>query len=221
MTRIGQHSAFVLALAATTLVAAPRPAMAQQFEGVITARMHGDNTTATYSIKGDKLRLDMAMDGATRASSIIDRGARKMILLMHEQQMYMERDFDTTTVGGGVPQAGAADFTWTGTHQTIAGMSCDDGVFTARDGSRTNMCIARGISFFGGPGMRRGPARDSWQSHVQGGFPLKVQRAGDDMPVMEVTSIDRRSLADALFAPPAGWRRMTMPMGGPPPQPGR
>lgn len=192
-----------------------RDALAQQFEGVITAKMHGDATIA-YSIKGDKLRADMTTQGDMRMATVVDRGARKMYMLMPAQQMYMERDFDTTMAAGARQQA-SADFSWTGTHQTIAGLTCDDATLKTNDGTQLNMCIAKGIAFAAaGPGLGRGVPRDSWQSHVQGGFPLKVQRAGDATPLMEVTNVDRKALADELFVPPTGWRKMTMPMGAPP-----
>ena len=53
------------------------------------------------------------------------------------------------------------------------------------------------------------------QQRVQGGFPLTVQRAGDKEPMFEVTSVEKKKLSDDLFTPPAGWQKMSMPMGMP------
>lgn len=198
-------------LAAVAVVAVAPVARAQQFEGVITATMLDQNATVTYAVKGDKLRTEMAMGPEMRTATIIDRAARKMYLLLPMQQAYMERDLDTTLTGERGQAHSDADFSWTGTHQTIAGIPCDDAVLKERDGAQLNMCIAKGITFVGGGGMAaRGTPRNNWQSRIQGGFPMRVQRAGDPKPLMEVTSVERKSLSDDLFVPPAGWRKMSM-----------
>ncbi|HVX38571.1 MAG TPA: DUF4412 domain-containing protein [Gemmatimonadaceae bacterium] len=199
------------ALTAFAIALLAQPARAQQFEGVIIANMSDQNATVTYSIKGEKLRTEMAMGAEMRAATIIDRAARKMILLLPGQQAYMERALDTGVVGGRGQAHTDADFSWTGTHQTIAGVPCDDAVLQERDGMRLNMCIARGITFAAGGGMMgRGVPRNNWQSRIQGGFPMRVQREGEAKPLMEVMSVERKALPDDLFTPPAGWTKMSM-----------
>ena len=208
--------ALVQASFALALFSVAHPARAQQFEGVITANMLDQNATVTYSIKGAKLRTEMSMGPEMRAASIIDRAAAKMYLLLPMQQAYMERDLDTTLTSGRGQVHSDADFSWTGTHQTIAGIPCDDAVLKERDGMQLNMCLAKGIMFVAGTGMgARGTPRNNWQSRIQGGFPMRVQRVGEPKPLMEVTSVERRSLPDDLFGPPPSWRRMSMPMGRP------
>ena len=189
-------------------------ARAQRFEGVITAKILDQDAVVTYSIKGAKLRTEMSMGPEMRAASIIDRAAGKTYLLLPMQQAYIERDLDTSRADERSRAESEAGFAWTGTHQTIAGVPCDDAVIT--DGTQLNMCIARGIMFVAGTGTgARGAPQSSWQSRIQGGFPMRVQRAGEPTPLMEVTSVERKSLPDELFAPPPSWRKMSMPMGHP------
>jgi hypothetical protein len=222
------RSRFRPALLAGALSLVAHSASAQQFEGVIVAKMKGDGAAAavTYSIKGEKIRMDMGSESGIQAATIVDRAAKKMYLLMPQQQMYMERalDVDAAAVAA-EPRSRTAHFSWTGTSQTIAGMHCDDAVLKDEDGTQLNFCIAKGLAFFGGNtgpmGVMggtagRGASRGTWQSQVQGGFPLRVQRVGDAEPLLEVTSVQKRALSDDLFTAPPGWRKIAMPTVGRP-----
>ena len=112
------------------------------------------------------------------------------------------------------------------------------GTSVAREGSGGHLrfvidaCMAKGLGNFapmGGPGMgggRRGGSAggpggggppggnpNGWARDMEKGmFPLKATRNGETL--IEVLSIDKKSLDATLFAPPAGYTEMGGGMGG-------
>lgn len=213
------------ALAAASLIVLAIPVSAQQpFEGVLTIRLTSPSGTqnATYSLKGERMRMDMAVREGMQLSMIVDRRANKAYLLMAQQRMYVEHDFDESELLSAA-QGRKGEFTWTGKKEKVAGLECEHALVTDETGSRYDVCIARGTGFFarqqGAPiGHRGGEGASGWERHVEDGFPLKVQKAGDRTTVFEVTRIERKSLSGALFTPPSGWQKMRMPvMPGPRP----
>ena len=208
------------ALVVGALAALALPAPAQQpFEGVITVRMSSEAGTqsSTFSVKGEKLRMDLSAGGGDVAI-VMDRAAQKTYILMPSRQMYMEQNTPELAAPPAAQQQGPeAQVTWTGRKETIAGYECEHATVKGDDGSEFDACVAKGLAFFAqpqGPGARRGGGA-SWQRHIAGGFPLKVQKAGDAKAVFEVTKIEPRKLNDDLFTPSPGWQRMTMPGGRP------
>ena len=61
-------------------------------------------------------------------------------------------------------------------------------------------------------GGRGGAAQPAWQRSLaaDGGFPLKVTNH-DGVVQLEVTKIEQKKLADALFTVPANYSKMDMP----------
>lgn len=189
-----------------------RASAQKPFEGVIEARINTPmgSATASYSIKGQKIRMDMSMAAGLATAMVFDRDAHVMYVLIPSRRSYIEREIpDTVPVTASKPSGHA--LVWTGKRETIAGLSCDDATVTEDDGAKIDMCIAKGVTYFERPGMaHRAPG--SWQEQVEGGFPLKVQREDEATPAFEATKVERKTLADDVFAPPAGWRRMSTPM---------
>ena len=192
------------------------------FEGVLTIRMASPAGAqdATYSLKGDRMRMDMSLPDGMGMSMLIDRSARKAYVLLPQQRMYMEQDFEEPALPQGGDK-GRSSFTWTGKTETVAGLRCEHGIAKDDDGSQYDVCVARGTGFFGGQsggpmsGHGTGPS-GGWQRYVADGFPLKVQKVGDPTTVFEVTRVERKSLSNELFTPPAGWQKMQMPRMGRP-----
>lgn len=214
------HMSARVLLVIGAIVGATGSALGQKpFEGTIDATMHTQmgELNATYFLKDARMRTDMSMGTGIRTSMIVDPAAHRMYMLMPTRQMYMEREMPDSLLQSAGQQAANNKVTWTGRTETIAGVSCEHATATANDGSQLDMCIAKGIDFGGRAMMmgRRGAAGDSWQQHVEGGFPLRVQRVGDSTPLFEVTKVERKAVGDDLFTPPAGWQKMTMPMMGP------
>lgn len=217
MTTSVRRAALVLG---ALIVAAPVARTQQPFEGVIAVQFtspDGQLLPMTYMIKGNKFRMDMTL-GPMTITSVFDPAAKKVYVLMPAQQMYMETTTDSALAAAatGAAQSRKPEVTWTGQKETIAGTECEHATVTGAEpsgGATTfDMCVARGITFV--PPMQGGMAGAGadWQRAIEGGFPLKLQRAGDLRPMLLVTSIDRRPLGDDVFAgPPAGWQKMPMP----------
>ncbi len=57
----------------------------------------------------------------------------------------------------------------------------------------------------------------AWQKLGRDAFPLKVQRAGDNI-AFEVTKVERKSLDASLFSVPDGFQKFDMGRMGRPPE---
>jgi hypothetical protein len=203
------RTALLLCFSATTLAAQ------STFEGSISMTLTADDGKSTdvgYMVKDGKIRMEMAGGrGGQTMTMIFDMAAKKMLMIMTAQKMYMEQD-----VGGAVSSAAEkakpAKFVATGKTETVAGYKCAHYAVTDEDGSTSDVCVAKGLGAFRMPssGGRGGPPKDpSWNAALgEGGFPLKVQKG--DKVVLEVKTIDKKPLDAALFAAPEGFRKMDM-----------
>jgi len=212
------------ALAATAAVASPVVAQGT-FEGVITFQVSagpGGRRTMQYSIKGDKVRMDVSAEGM-EMFTLYDGATKTVDMVIPRRQMYMERSVANLQMAD--TSAGQTKVDWTGKKESIAGHECEHANITGADGTVTDVCLAKDLGPFvplqggmGGPGGRRGGMRGgmggggtggSWQGHLGQAFPLKVTRNGQ--VEMVVTKVDEKSLDDALFTVPAGYSKMGMP----------
>jgi hypothetical protein len=209
--------ALSLAAAVCTLVTAPVGAMAQgSFEGVITLQvtrgMNGPQTV-TYSMKGDKARMDISAGGMDMFT-IINSTAKTAAMVIPMRQMYMEQSIEQSRRLADSSIANAK-IDWTGKKETIAGYECEHANVTDDQGKTDDLCLAKGLGTFmavgGGMGRGRGMG-SSWVGHLGQVFPLKVVE--DGQVEMQVTKIEKQSLDDSLFVVPAGYQKMEMPMGG-------
>ena len=193
---------YVLA-AALALSASVVRAQSSPFEGVITYRIpNGDDESATmrYSVKGSKVRIDMVGSGS--ASVIYDLQTGSVVALNHDLQAYMAIDptgVNPARLGGGMgPIAGmlsgmtstgsGQEPQRTGTHETIAGVECDDYALHT-DTIAVDVCNA--------PGMKS--------------FPLVIRTSVSGAPGFEAkaTSVVRTVLSPSLFTIPSGYQSLT------------
>lgn len=205
----------------------PAALVAAPFEGKVNFKMSTDGKAQDmlYSIKGDKIRIDMpgmqAMGGA-----ILDMGKKEMTMIMPEQQMYM-----TTSMSEGkeAPTKQADDVKVEKTSETekILGYLATKYLATSKD-STTEMWLAEGLGVFasmpnqgggGGGGLfgrkKAAPSSQAWESALAGKelFPLRVvskDKKGKESFRMEATAVDKTSLPDSSFAPPAGYQKFDM-----------
>ncbi len=209
--------AFRLTVAISTLAMVPISAGAQgTFEGVITLQVTrgGDGPqTVPYSVKGDKARMDVTEQGMTMFV-VLNSVTKIADMVMPMQQMYMEQSIERSRAVADSSIANAK-IDWTGQKETIAGYQCEHANVTDDQGKTDDVCLAKGLGTFmafgAGMGRRRG-AGASWAGHLGQLFPLKVVEDGEVQ--MVVTKIEKKSLDDTLFAIPAGYQKMDMPMGG-------
>jgi hypothetical protein len=210
--------------------------LAQSFAGTFEGKVslavtesRGNTMTMDYSLKGDKIRMDIDSKGKP-AAMIMDIPKQEMTMLMPEQGMYMVMPMKKT-MDQAMEKAGAntADVEVTGKTETILGYKCSQIIVTDK-GTVTELWVAEGLGSFmgmgpggGGGGMfgRGKPANaPKWEEILKskGGFPLRVvsrDANGKQSMKMEATKIEPGSLPDSLFAPPAGYQKFSMPdMGG-------
>jgi hypothetical protein len=219
--------------AATASPGAAGGSFASGFEGAIT--MHVTTSRGaedlTFFTKAGKLRVDTPAHNNEMAHVVFDPSTNKTLVIMDNQKMYME--MDRPPVGGippGMPGGGPGaaatphappQITKTGKHETIAGMDCEDWTSKDASGKVGAICAAKGIAFFDfaamAPGRSEGAA---WidQLRSEQYFPLRAvdtDASGKEVSRMEATKIERKSLDDSLFVPPAGYHPMVIPqMGG-------
>ena len=215
---------------ATLLLAVPvvfvAPLRAQKtFEGAVSLNVTGENgktVAMNYLLKDGKMRMDQGADGR-QIGIIMDGPAKKMLIIMTAQHMYMEREMPTPaelkSTGESIKRPVV---TKTGRTEIIAGYKCEHLTITGDDGT-TDACVTSELdaSFmsFGGNPMAPSKPETGWSSSLErASFPLKAQKG--DRVIMEVTKIERKSLDASLFVAPEGFQKMGMP-GGMPGMPGR
>jgi len=243
-----------VALGALLVIGYGRPGTAASgFEGVIKYRLTGQDATfdLVYYLKGAKSRWEVTSLQSKKPPSpdeermmrgtymIVDADAGTLTTVMPAQKMYMVMNF--REMAKSLPKGETSSETFpkivkTGKRETVAGYPCEHWLF-GEGADRVDMCLAKGLGFFGMTGRVLGrfkatlPSFDRAKLEAQlaahpelkelvenGAFPLKVEAR--DLQ-MVVTQIERKSLSDDLFRPPAGyqamdWEKMMAPMRKPP-----
>lgn len=220
-------------LAVGALLAAAQSYAADTFEGRISLAITADRgrtSNVDYSIKGQKLRMEMSAEGEMMIQ-IIDKTKMEMLMLMPDQQMYMVMPMQKA-VEQVVEQSGAntADIEVTGKTETILGYKCSQ-VLVKDKGTVTEAWMAEGLGAFmglggggsmGGGGMFGGgkaAKASKWEGALKGkgGFPLRVitrDAKGKESFKMEATKIQPGALPDSQFSAPAGYQKFNMPSMG-------
>lgn len=214
-------------LAVGTLLTASASFAADAFQGKVSLAItaaKGKAQTLNYSIKDQKLRMDMDAEGHSVAT-IMDMSKLEMLMLMAEQKMYMVMPIKKPVEQAMAKQGeSTAEVEVTGKTETILGYKCSQ-ILVKDKGTVTEMWVAEGLGVFmgmgsggGGPfGGRKGGANAAkWEEALKGkgGFPLRVistDPKGKESFRMEATKIEPGTLPDSLFAPPAGYQKFQMP----------
>jgi Domain of unknown function (DUF4412) len=186
------------------------------FEGVVTFQSTNKDSF-TYFAKGNKVRIEPNDAKHSGAALLIDGSGKSFTMVMPEQKVYMTvpmNQGDThvaDTVRGKVTKVGS---------ETVAGVPCDDYQGTDAKGQKQDtFCVAHGMgNFVWGPQgnnvlARMAPHISGLSDAISGGaFPLKVVNK-EGQTTFIATKIEKKSLDDALFSPPAGYTQMNMPAG--------
>ena len=199
---------------------APGALMAQGFEGRITAEMSGMGASGTPVViltKAGKSRMEMNAGGMDMYM-LMDGAAGTMLSVIPAQRMYMKMDMNAAAQSMGGRQA--PQITRTGTHETIAGHDCEHVLMVTQRG-QMDMCVAKGLGFFTGPGggpMSRGPSMAMgygalMREFKDGFFPLKIEtiEGTKRTPFLLVKTIEPQPVDAALFVVPEGFQEMSMP----------
>jgi len=179
-----------------------------QFEGTITMRLSSTSGGGDmeYSIKGDKLRIDI---GAAGMGMYILADNGKATMVMPAQKVYLEPTIPSDV--GGKTKAKVA-MKATGRTETIAGYKCEHFTMTGDDG-QYDACLSKDLGTFMqpmNPMAGRGAADVSSDvlAHLGGNaFQLKVQKVGG-ATTLQVTKIEKKALSASLFAVPSGFTKL-------------
>ncbi len=209
------------------------------FEGAITAKLFsGDQSMEMrYAIKGTRSRVETQLSRGSAQTGVIlmDLSSGTQTMLMPQTKTYMDMNLGGMAemmVKNAGKDAPGEDFkaTSTGRTETVAGFTCEHWIMG--DDQNTDVCLAKGLGFFGGGGQSGGvfeqlkklamgdkmkaqlEANPEFAKFVEGGaFPLKIAQIenGQSKTIMEVTSVERKSLDDSLFTVPADYKKMEIP----------
>jgi hypothetical protein len=221
----------IRSLAPICALALPCALTAETFEGKVSMTMTSATSnsgpqTVNYSIKEGFMRMDVT--GAKGGGAFItDFKDRQILILMPQQKMYMVQampDPNAAKPGApgaapsGSPSASNTSFRDTGETETILGYPCKKYEVTSPKGTADiwatdQLGMFGGLSMGGGPG-RRPQAPQAWESALKGSgfFPMRVvsSEGGQQKFKLEVTSVEKTSLPDSLFAAPDGWRKFDL-----------
>lgn len=195
---------------------------ASDFEGLMLLNETSDGTTMQqqWFLKGDKLRFEETGPDADKGVMIFDAKKKVMYSLQHDEKIYMEIPTGETSKAA-PDRSEDVVVAKTGTRDQAAGYSCE--IYHTKDksdGSTGELCIARGIGNAAMLGMMSAQAGGAsllpgWMRELfkDGGFPIKgVDRdaKGNEEARWEVVTIEKKSLDDRLFLPPADYKKQDM-----------
>jgi hypothetical protein len=208
------------------------------FEGEITYKMSaGTGMRVRHAIKGTRSRIEMQLPaGGPETGSMVtlmDMSSQTTTTLMPQTKTYMTMNWNEvaeqmTKAAENDPVNDFSKVSSNGKTETIAGINCR----YWQVGDKMEMCLAQGMGYFGGGGGPGGileklkdlaqrdklkaqlDANPEFAKFVEGGaFPLKMASIenGQSTTIMEVTSVERKSLDDSIFNVPADYKKMEIP----------
>jgi hypothetical protein len=201
---------------------APAAIFAASFEGKVTMTMKSGKEKPmdiTYALKGDKMRIEFPNQKG-KAGMVMDTSKKQMLMIMDEQKMYMTYTIPETVVQNAEKQTAQTKFEKTNETEKILGYTATKYIATSPDGI-TDIWLAEGLgrymSFNQNPmGRGRGAATpQGWEQALAGKdlFPLRVvgkDKKNAETFRMEVTAIQKESLPESLFTPPADYKSFDM-----------
>jgi hypothetical protein len=201
-----------------------------QFEGkvVTTVSAAGLDVEMVQHMKGSMMRLDLSVPDGGSMSQIIDVESGESLMVVHEQKMWMDMAMMGSFMPGSSPEAASTevvlpDFRRTERVETIAGRECRHSLLILEGGGEeVDVCATSGLGCFipGAPaGLERGGSEgipalpqsaELWLAEFPDGFfILSLTTEGASMVVSEV---EPGSLPDEMFAPPADYTEMKVPI---------
>jgi hypothetical protein len=225
MNNFSKRVSLTAAAAVCTLLSIaglPSLLRAQSFEGVVEYTVTTDEGTRpmTYMMKGDNVRVEMEERPGRKAAILMDAKNGKSIMLMDQMKMYMDLPAPPAS-DSTVPKP---EITKTGKTQKILGYNCQQFLIKAGD-RQSDVWVTKELGRFqmlrmGGRGGKGNS--EAWQKMIgsEGGFPLlAITKEGDtQVSKMEATKVNKKSLDDALFKIPEGYKQFDASMMGRPRQ---
>jgi hypothetical protein len=204
-----------------------------EIDAVVKENKPGETPTSLQVfVKGDKLRLDLPAKIAQGSANflgpgayvIFDSAAKKLSVVSDAQKQAIVVDLNTSGeqlkglkgIGGPPSPGGGAQgpttkLTKTGKFDSVAGYKCENWDVTS-DHREATICVAQeGVSWFSIP-MTGIPTERLWMAELVDGkhFPLRLVGYAKDGATeenrIEVTKIDKKTLAASQFEYPASYR---------------
>lgn len=175
----------------------PTPLSAAEFSADMTQQLSSMVMKGKFYMKGDKVRNEMEMMGATRAS-IVRKDKGVVWILMPKRQKYMELPF--TEEAKNNPHLYQDELDEIAVkkelgEEKVNGFACKKYLYTFNDPSRGTMM--------------------QWYAEKLE-FPVKMLFKGNNWEMTtEFSNIKQGSVDDSLFELPAGYTKMEMPAGTP------
>jgi hypothetical protein len=175
-------------------------------------------------IKSGKIRFDIPKTEGrppTHGYFVMNSQEKKAIMVDDDKKTAMV--FDVAKLGTqlgqfgvpSTPQAAAPQappkITKTGHTDTVAGYQCEDYDITSNDGKRARVCVSEGAASWLDVVSHAVPGNLLWAKDFLNGqkFPLRMiafETDGTERDRIEVTKLEKKPLADALFVAPPGYR---------------
>jgi hypothetical protein len=206
-------------------VLAPAAVTAASFEGKVSFKMSSGTGKSQsqemhYNIKGDKVRMEMTGQKGAMGGMIMDTTKKTMTMIMDEQKMYMTMDLPDVAADALDKRNDKVTLEKTNETEKILGYTATKYISTY-EGDKSELWLAEGLGTFmsmnsqNPMGSRGKSASKSWERALAGKdlFPLRVvglDKAGKENFRMEVTAINKQSLPDSLFVPPATYQKLDM-----------
>jgi hypothetical protein len=204
-----------------SLLVIPAFLSAASFEGKVDFKIttgRGKAEQMSYQMKEGKIRMEVA--GQKEVGGIIvDVAQKQTLMLMDKERMYMVMAMpDVAAQAASQSEEGTLERT--GEKEKILGYEAVKYVSTYQ-GKKTDLWLAEGLGTFmampsGNPmGGQRGSSGQAWERALAGKelFPLRVvsyEKGNRESFRMEATAVEKKSLPDSLFSPPAGYQKFDM-----------
>jgi hypothetical protein len=214
----------------------PAALSAATFEGSLRMKMSSGAKSKPmemdYLLKENRVRVNplLAEKGASGMGIIMDFVKMETTVLMPEQRMYMVTSMKATmdkVAQEAAKKESDATLEKTGEKEKILGYTCEKYLMKSKDGDMAMWLTDQLGTFmglgsnaqanaFGGGRRAKGQTEQAWEKALAGKnmFPLRVVGLGTDGKEtyrMDVTAIDKKSLPDSEFQPPADWKKFEMP----------
>ena len=201
------------------------PLRAQAFEGTLTFVAHGvdGDKIITEWVKGSDTRYDFASAGSASAQGtmIVDGKAKTRTVIMPARRAYMTAPYDPSARKPGAGEKSDVKWTRTGKTETVAGVKCEVIHGTGTENGKpkeADICVAKGLGF-GGGSTGGGPFSEALTEYAnlslapgEGIVKMTSIDGGKADVQLELTKVDRHSLAATDFQPPAGYTKIERPM---------
>jgi hypothetical protein len=224
-------SAAFAATGGTANTGAATNAPAGHFEGDVTMQVTTPRTSGpqkvTMSIKGDQVRYALPASSNAQhepVDAVVDVAKKQVTIINPAQKTYAVLDLDAVPPQSKQAtaqniQSAAADWKAapTGTTKTVAGQRCNQWQATdTKSSTKIDACLTPGVRIDFDKLLPASMLPASWADKLRNGeLPLAATvyaPDGKETFSEQVTSVTPRTLPESDFTPPAGYKKVTLPL---------